>query len=186
MNLNLEEEGKIWKNVFLSSLCPKIQALNLKIVHEALPTMEIIGGKNDSKYPNKFCAYCRFKFNSRLVENIEHILIDCSIARSVWHAVNDKLRLSFLQEISVEKKVICYKIGMAKPQSHLISEINWCLWNNRCSNVHDGTFNSHVAVLSQLSFRLNLLSKVDKVLLSVKKYNERWMGLNQAREAIQA
>ena len=185
LNLNKQEEKKIWENVFLGSLCTKIQAFNLKVVHEALPTLEVIGGRNNVKFPNKFCTYCKGKFRKSIVESIEHILIDCSIARSVRHIIKDKLRCAYLNEIKIEKNIIFYKIGMGKPQSHLISEINWCLWTNRCSNVYDGTFNSHIAVLENIYYRVSLMSKIDKVLLSVKKYNAIWTGIDQAREAIQ-
>ena len=68
--------------------------------------------------------------------------------------------------------------------SHLISEVNWALWRNRCSNVYDDTLNSHVSVLKILFNRLKSISKVDKVILSIRAYNNRWLGLNQVIEAL--
>ena len=73
---------------------------------------------------------------------------------------------------------------MGKPQTHLISEVNWALWKNRCSNVYDETLNSHTSVLNFLYYRLNLISRVDTVLLSIRVYNKRWCGLNQVAEAL--
>ena len=116
---------------------------------------------------------------------IEGGLINCNIAKSVWFVINDKLRHGFLDVIEVNKLNILYKIGVGKPQSHLISEVNWALWTNRCSNVYEGTLNSHKSVLAKLYYRLKLYSKIDKIILSVRAYNDRWLGINQAVDVLQ-
>jgi hypothetical protein len=178
-----ENEKILWKNVFLNSLCIKIQAFNLKVVHKALPTMEVIGGTS-WKFPNKWCCYCKNILNINIVETDDHILLECKIAKSVWYCINERLRAAYLKTIVVTKQNIFYKIGLGKPQIHLISEVNWALWRNRCSNVYEGTLNSHTEVLKKLFYRLKLISKVDRVLLSVRVYNKRWLGINQAIDAL--
>ena len=75
-------------------------------------------------------------------------------------------------------------MGMGKPQTHLVSEVNWALWKNRCSNVYEESLNGQVGVLKFLYYRLRLISKVDRVLLSIRVYNNRWLGLNQAIHAL--
>ena len=149
----------------------------MKVVHDALPTMEVIGG-------NTFCVYCKAVLNRNIVETDIHILLECRVAKTVWQCINERLRAAFLKTIIVNKPTVFYKIGVGKPQAHLISEVNWALWKNRCSNVYDDTLNSHVSVLKFLFNRLRLISKVDKVLLSIRVYNQRWLGINEAIEAL--
>ena len=183
LNLSREKEKVLWSKVFLSSLCTKIQSFNLKLVHGALPTMEIIG-ETSVRFPNKWCYYCREVLNINIIETDIHILLECRIARTVWQCVNERLRAAFLDTIIVNKPNIFYKVEIGKPQTHLISEVNWALWKNRCSNIYEETLNSHNSVLKFLYYRLNLISKVDKVLLSIRVYNKRWLGLNQVTEAL--
>lgn len=183
LRLSCENERKIWKNVYLNSLSTKIQSFNLKLVHGALPTLQVIGGKSRD-FPNKWCVYCRNVLNINVIESDTHILLECVVAKNVWYCINDRLRSAFLTNITVNKSSMFYKIGLGNPQSHLVSEVNWALWVNRCSNVYEGNLNSHRCVLKTLFYRLKLDSKVDKVLLSVKVYNKRWLGLNEAIEAI--
>ena len=97
---------------------------------------------------------------------------------------NQRLSQAHLDVIVVNEATIFYKQGIGKPQSHLISEVNWALWKNRCSNVYDDTLNSHVSVLKFLFHRLKVISKVDKVILSIRAYNNRWLGLNQVIAAL--
>ena len=183
LHLNEENEKILWGNVFLKSLCTKVQAFNLRLVHGALPTMEVIGGKS-LRFPNKYCSFCRNVLNINKVENETHILLECHIAKAVWHIINDKLKAAFLEPIVVNKYNIFYKIGMGKPQVHFISEINWALWRNRCSNVYDGQVNGHRAVLRLACYRLDLISRLDRVILGIKIYNQRWLGINQAIDAV--
>ena len=183
LNLSAENEKLLWGNVFLKSLCTKVQAFNLKMVHGALSTMEVMGEKS-YKFPNKWCCYCRNVLNINIVETDVHIFLECHIAKAVWHCINERLSAANLDNIVVNKFNLFYKVGMGKPQVHFISEVNWALWKNRCSNVYDETLNSHRAVMKIISYRLKLISKIDKVLLSIRVYNERWLGLNQAVEAI--
>ena len=75
-------------------------------------------------------------------------------------------------------------MGTGKPQTHLISEANWALWKNRCSNVYEESLNGQVGVLKFLYYRLRLISKVDRFLLSIRVYYKRWLGLNQAIHAL--
>ena len=86
--------------------------------------------------------------------------------------------------IEVIEANIIYKINMVSPQSHLISEVNWALWKNRCSNVYDKTFVSHIGVVKSLFYRLQSISQVDKVILSIRAYTNRWLGLNQVIQAL--
>lgn len=183
--LHLSEEGEegIWKNVFLKSLCTKIQAFNFKLVHEGLPTLEVIGGKT-IEYPDKFCRFCKHFLNINVKETILHIFLECRLATVIWHFINDRLKNAYLDVIELNEANIIYKIGMSKPKSYLISEINWALWKNRCKNVYEGEFISYVGVLKILLNRIETMSKVDKVILSIKVYNKRWMGLNQVIEAL--
>ena len=183
LHLSSDNEHKLWNKVFLKSLCTKIQSFNFKLVHGALPTMDEIGGKS-TRFKNKFCYYCKEMLNFNYVETDVHVLLECSIAKAVWFRINDRLRAAHLDTIMVNKQTIFYKIGMATPQAHLVSEVNWALWTNRCSNVYDETLNSHFVVLKKLFYHLKLLSKVDKVLLSIRAYHNRWLGLNQAIEAL--
>ena len=177
LNFTREEEKIIWKKVFSNSLCTKIQSFNLKVVHSALPTMEVLG-------VNKMCIYCKEVLNINIVETDIHILLECTVAKAVWQCVNERLRAAYLNTIIVNKSTIFYKIGVDKPQVHLISEVNWSLWRNRCSSVYDGTLNSHVSVLKSLFSRLSLISKVDRAILSIRVYNQRWLGINQAIDAL--
>ena len=177
IHFSREEEKSVWKNVFLNSLCTKIQSFNLKVVHEALPTLQIMGG-------NKSCHYCKNMLNVNIDESDIHILIECRVAKLVWHCINERLRNAYLETITVNKLTVLYKIGVGKPQAHLISEVNWALWRSRCSHVYDGVLNTHHKVLKLLFYRLKLVSKIDKVLLSVRVYNKKWLGLNQAIQAI--
>jgi hypothetical protein len=174
-----EEEKEIWKKVFLNSLCPKIQAFNLKIVHEALPTLNKISN-------NKSCLYCKEVLDSNIDESDTHILLDCRVTKLVWQCINDRLRNAHLDTIAINKCTIMYRMGIGKPQAHLISEVNWALWRSRCSHVYDGILNSHHKVLKLLFSRLKLISKIDKTLLCIKVYNKKWMGLNQAIEVLDA
>ena len=182
LKLSRKDEKLLWYNVFLNSLCTKIQSFNLKLVHGSLPTMEVIGG--NFRFPNKWCSYCKEILNINIVETDVHILLECRIAKTVWNIINERLRAAFLDIIVVNKLSIFYKIGLGKPQIHLISEVNWALWKNRCSNVYEETFNSYSTVLNSLTYRLNLISKIDKVLLSIRVYNTRWLGINQATQAL--
>ena len=129
------------------------------------------------------CVYCSF-FNVNIVETDIHIFLECRIARTVWHMINERLRAAQLDTIVVNKFNIFYKMGMGKPQTHLVSEVNWALWKNRCSNVYEESLNGQVGVLKFLYYRLRLISKVDRVLLSIRVYNKRWLGLNQAIHAL--
>ena len=122
--------------------------------------------------------------NLNIIETDVHIFLECTISRAVWHCINQRLRQAHLDVIEVNESIILYKKEMGKPQSHLISEVNWALWRNRCSNVYDDTLNSHVSVLKILFNRLKSISKVDKVILSIRAYNNRWLGLNQVIEAL--
>jgi hypothetical protein len=153
------------------------------MVHGALPTMEVMGGKT-LRFPNKFCQYCRNVLNINRIENDDHIFLECHIAKAAWHCINDRLRAAFLDTIMVNKSNIFYKIGMGKPQVHFISEINWALWRNRCSNVYEESLNGHRTVLALASHRLKLISKIDRVLLCIKVYNKRWLGINEAIDAL--
>ena len=110
--------------------------------------------------------------------------MECSLAKVIWHFINDRLKNVYLDCIELSEANIIYKIGMSKPKSYLISEVNWCLWKNRCLNVYEGEFKSHIGVLKILFNRIETMSKVDKVILSIKVYNKRWMGLNQVIEAL--
>ena len=184
LNLGRNDEKKLWSNVFLSSLATKIQAFNLRVVHDVLPTLEVIGGKSD-KFRHKYCMYCLKVLNKEITEDTEHILINCTVAKSTWFVINDKLRQSHLDTINVNKNVIFYKLGVAKPQNHLISNVNWALWVNRCSNVYEDNINNHIAVTKKVIYSLKKNSRLDKTLLSVKIYNLTWIGLNQAIEAIE-
>jgi hypothetical protein len=142
LGLNSKNEKELWKNVFLNSLCTKVQAFNLKVVHEALPTMEVIGGRS----LNKWCYFCKEMLNNNVVENDEHILLECPIAKSVWHCINERLKAAYMNTIVINKENIFYKIGQGKPQTHLVSEVNWALWTNRCSNTYENKLNSHTVV----------------------------------------
>ena len=184
LNLGRNDEKKLWSNVFLSSLATKIQAFNLRVVHDVLATLEVIGGKSD-KFRHKYCMYCLKVLNKEITEDTEHILINCTVAKSTWFVINDKLRQSHLDTINVNKNVIFYKLGVAKPQNHLISNVNWALWVNRCSNVYEDNINNHIAVTKKVIYTLKKNSRLDKTLLSVKIYNLTWIGLNQAIEAIE-
>ena len=183
MDLGKNVEKKLWSNVFLNTLDSKQQSFNLKVIHAAVPTMEVIGGRS-FKFKTKYCVYCSKVLNISVVENVEHILIECIIARSTWFTINDKLRNGFLQPINVDKNTIFYKFGMGKPQNHLISEVNWALWCNRCTNVYEDEVNSHVGVVKKIISNLKKNSRLDKNILSIKVYNTRWLGLNQAIEAV--
>ena len=122
--------------------------------------------------------------NKNIVETDVHILLECHIAKSVWFVINDRLKSAYLDVITINKHIIFYKIGVGKPQSHLISLVNWNLWKNRNSIVYDNTSTSHVSVLKKLFYDLKLTSDIDRVILSIKIYNKRWLGLNQAIEAL--
>ena len=184
LNLPRDEEKTVWKNVFLNSLGTREQSFNLKVVHGALPTLDVIGG-NSVDLQSKFCYYCKHKLGIDIIENSEHVLLQCVIAKSVWHCINERLKAAFLDTLVVNKDTVFYKIGVAKPQSHLISEVSWFLWKNRCINLYDKELNSHISVLKKLFHHLKMLSSVDKSILTVKGYNARWLGLNQAIDALE-
>ena len=63
--------------------------------------------------------------------------------------------------------------------------MSWFLWKNRCINLYDKELNSHISVLKKLFHHLKVLSSVDKSILTVKGYNARWLGLNQAIDALE-
>ena len=145
--------------------------------------MYVIGGKS-SQFKTKCCYFCKESLDMNIVETDMHIFVECRIARLVWHCINQRLQGAYLDTIVLNESNIFYKRGIEKPQSHLISEVNWALWKNRCSNVYDETLNSHTAVLKFLFNRLKLVSKIDKAILGIRAYNNRWLGLNQVIEAL--
>ena len=173
-----EWEKKVWKRIFYQGLDTKIQAFNFKIVHGALPTLEVMS-KYSLRFHNSWCPYCRFILGCCEVENEEHIFLTCHIAKAVWHVVNDKLKNNGMEVIKLTTQNIFYKADMRMPHAFFVSEVMWALWRNRCTNLYEDETNGKVVVLKYLKSRLILNSKIDKKLLAVKAYRNRWLGVNE-------
>ena len=177
LNKSREWEQKVWKKVFYKGLDTKIQAFNYKLVHEALPTLEKMS-KHCIKYPTSWCNFCKDILGVYSVENEEHIFLTCYIARAVWHVINDRLQNNGLEAIEIVKENIIYKPELRTPHYFFVSEVTWALWINRCTNLYQNQSNTQATVLSILRYHLTLNSKIDKKLLAVKAYRDRWLGLN--------
>ena len=178
-----ETLGKIWRNVFMRSLAPKVQSFNFKVVHGILPTMQVMAGSERFRTP--WCMYCRHVLGIFRVESDFHILVDCHIARVVWQCINDKLVAASLQAIEINRDTIFHKIGLNSAQVHFVSEVTYALWGARCKQVYEEVEQSHTAVLKKIRYILDLNSKIDAELFNARTYKNRWLGLNQAIEALE-
>ena len=178
-----ETLGKIWRNVFMRSLAPKVQSFNFKVVHGILPTMQVMAGSQRFRTP--WCMYCRHALGIFRVESDFHIFVECHIARVVWQCINDKLVAASLQAIEINRDTIFHKIGLNSGQVHFVSEVTYALWGARCKQVYEEVEQSHTAVLKKIRYILDLNSKIDAELFNARTYKNRWLGLNQAIEALE-
>ena len=131
-----EWEQKVWRKVFYQGLDTRVQAFHFKLVHGALPTLEVMA-KYSNSFHNSSCHFCKEVFTRNVLENQEHIFITCCIARTVWHVINDRLRNNGLETIVIEKENLFYKADMSTPHAFFISEVMWALWKNRCKNLYE-------------------------------------------------
>ena len=97
---------------FYRGLDTKLQSFNYKLVHKALPTLEVMS-RHSNRFHTSWCPFCREELEIFDVENEEHIFLNCYIARAVWHLVNGRLRNNGLDVIAISKENLFYKSDMS-------------------------------------------------------------------------
>ena len=165
----LKKTYSYMKNIFHSYLDPKIQAFGWRVVHGVLLTKyRILGGRVKIMGDGK-CACCA-RIGRDEDETIEHLLIDCWIARLIWDRVNTALFRSGLQEIDVQPEQIVARMGLGRDENYIAAETAWAIWTIRLSEELDGERRTWKKGFYRLKSRLNFRQHLDIKLQKRQKW----------------
>ena len=90
-----------WKIIWKVKLPMKILNFIWKLLHESLPVLTVLN--NRGIVTPTCCLMC-----DQDDETINHLFLQCSFSRAVWHGSNLELRTSSLTDISVKQWIVGY------------------------------------------------------------------------------
>lgn len=164
-------ETKMWFQVFHPYLDPKIKAFGWRVVHGILQVKSRISNGAHKMFDDGMCLCCS-KIGRFEIETIEHLLLDCGVAKIVWNKINTALFKANLQEIELSPEVIIARRGLGAETNYIAAEVAWALWVARINEEKDGTKKTWKGVISSFKFRLNLRRYVDLTLKKGAKWSK--------------
>ena len=169
---NSSHEKKMWNNIFHPFLDPKIKAFGWRVAHGVVFVKVRIKKRKATVYGDGLCACCR-RIDKNENETIEHMLIDCWVARSVWDRVNRALFTAGMKEIERTPEQIIARRGLGSLENYVVAETAWNIWVIRyleeCHNVR----RNWKAAIYKIKSRINL-----RMYLDIKNgKREKWRKL---------
>ena len=166
---SLDRERTMWGNIFHNYLDPKIQAFGWRVVHGVLLTKYRILGRQVKIIGDGKCACCA-RIGRDEDETIEHLLIDCWIAKSIWDRVNNALFRSGMQEIDVQPEQIVARMRLGRDENYIAAETAWAIWTIRLAEELDGERRTWKKGFYRLKSRLNFRKHLDIKLQKRRKW----------------
>ena len=164
-------ELKIWRQIFHEYMDPKIKSFGWKVVHGILSTNYRISKGERKIVADGKCSCCS-RLGRDEDETIEHLLIECWVAKIVWNKVNFALRSAGLNEVSKIPEEIIARVHLNKAVNYIVAETGWAIWRIRCNDVFDNHKRTWQQAIFILRRRLNLRYIIDAKYGKVAKWDK--------------
>ena len=153
-------EKKMWDSIFHPFLEPKIQAFGWRVAHGIVLTKYRISNKKLVEEGDGLCSCCsRIDRNEK--ETIEHMLIDCWVAKLVWDKINNALFRAGMTEIERTPEKIIARRGLGDLENFILAETIWQIWCMRFFEEKEGDRRTWGAAIFRIKSRLNLRKYLD-------------------------
>ncbi len=177
-----------WNSVWLSSMkglsSGEENDVSWKILHWVLPTCVYL---NSWGIPN-VNIYCRICSN--VPETIEHVFVECPVAKGVWLHFSDILkRLSNCNDIVNEKYIFlrCFPVAIGKHKmllcNYLVKMILFMLWKTRCNLIYEKKIYTSQSVITTIlncfKERINICFKLKKPELNIVQIDNKFCSVRE-------
>lgn len=123
-------ENSVWRKIWKLKVLPKIRVFWWRVVHEFLPTRQILHRKHVEPIAN--CEMCGAE-----TESIRHVLLECSIAKAFWEQtkIATGVKLPTLHQETWAQVLVEGRAGSERDQTTIIIGRN-ALWMQRNRRRH--------------------------------------------------